>query len=371
VDLVVEPGDRRQVEELLAALGFMGMPLPGPDLHAARYDEAEGRLLWLHVQFALRVAGAELPARAVLAEAGGQRPRQPSDRWLLWILLLRALVDKGELPERHRPHVEALARRWEGGPDELVGIARRHGLVPDEIVALAATGDWDGLLARRPPRPPARRSRLRGARALARGLRGVRRPRGLSVAIIGPDGAGKSTLLEALAGSLPLPVYRQYMGLTGGRLRKVGRLRVPGLVFFARAVILWSRYLRGAYHRARGDIVLFERYTLDGAVPSGIPLRPAARMSRRVLRRICPLPDLVLLLDASGQTMYTRSGEYGVATLDGWRDAYRLLRETVPQLEVLDAERPAYEVRRDAESRIWRRYAELRGQGPASTSRKR
>jgi len=359
------------VEELLGGLGFVGMPIPGPDLHAARYDEAEGRLLWLHVQFALRVAGSELPARAVLAEADAQRPRQPSDRWLLWILLLRALVDKGELPERHRPHIETLARRWEGGPDELVGVARRHGLVPDEIVALAAAGDWDGLLARSRPRPRARRAGLRGARAVARAVRGVRRPRGLSVAIIGPDGAGKTTLVQGLTRSLALPVHVQYMGLTGGRLWKVGAIRVPGRVFLARAPILWSRYLRGAYHRARGEIVLFERYTLDGAVPSGIPLGPAARMSRRVLRRICPMPDLVLLLDASGETMYARSGEYGAPTLGRWREAYRLLRATVPQLETIDAERPPDDVRRDAERRIWRRYAELRGQAASSTSRNR
>ena len=371
MDLLVQPGDRRAVEELLRELGFMAMPLPGPDLHAARYDDAEGRLLWLHVQFALRVAGAELPARAVLAEAGDERPRQPSDRWLLWILLLRALVDKGELPERHRPHVEAFARAWEGGPDELVGIARGHGLVPDEIVALAAAGDWDRLLARSRPLQRTRRSWLRHPRAVARAVRDLRRPSGLSVAVIGPDGAGKSTLLEGLTRSLALPVYRQYMGLTGGRLRKVGRLRVPGLVFLARALILWSRYLRGSYHRARGEIVLFERYLLDGAVPSGIPLRPAARMSRRVLRRICPLPDLVLLLDASGETMYARSGEYGAPTLGSWREAYRRLRASVPQLEIIDAERPADEVRRDAEHRIWRRYAELRAQPAVPASRNR
>ncbi|HKP21651.1 MAG TPA: hypothetical protein VJT68_09045, partial [Thermoleophilaceae bacterium] len=215
---------------------------------------------------------------------------------------------------------------------------------------------------------PASRPPLRRAISAARAVPGLRRPDGIAVAVIGPDGAGKSTLLEGLERSLPLPVYRQYMGLTGGRLRKVGRLRVPGLVFLARALILWSRYLRGMYHRARGHIVLFERYTLDGAVPSGIPLRPAARMSRRVLRRICPLPDLVLLLDASGETMYERSGEYGAPTLAAWRDAYARLRATVPQLETLDAERQADEVRRDAERRIWRRYAELRNQ-PASLNR--
>jgi thymidylate kinase len=360
VDLLVEPHALPRVRDIVLAGGFAEMPIPGPDLHAARHDEEEGRFVWLHIQTALRVAGAELPAEAVLAEADGDGLRQPGDSWLLWILLLRALVDKGELPERHRPHVQALAGRWRGGPPPLESLARRHGLEPGELVADAAAGDWEALMRRsvhRPPRPPSLVRRI--ARRIA-GLRRLRAPRGLSVAVIGPDGAGKSTLVEGLAGSLPLPVRVQYLGLTGGRMRKVGRLRVPGLIFAARLLILWSRYARAAYHRAQGGIVVFERYTLDGAVPSGVRLGPAGRMSRRVLSRSCPLPDLVLLLDASGETMHDRSGEYGPSVLESWRAAYERLRAKVPQLRVIDAERPAEEVRREAEGWIWRRYEELR-----------
>src|SRR5215213_4631278 len=99
VDLLVEAPAVARVRELVAAEGFSEMPVPGPDLHAARYDEDEGRFVWLHIQTALRIAGAELPAQVILAEADQDGLRQPSDSWLLWILLLRALVDKGELPE--------------------------------------------------------------------------------------------------------------------------------------------------------------------------------------------------------------------------------------------------------------------------------
>jgi thymidylate kinase len=363
VDLLVEPGAFSRAREILAAQGFVEIPVPGPDLHAARYDDEEGRFVWLHIQGALRVAGAELPAAAVLAEAGREGLRQPSDSWLLWILLLRALVDKGELAERHRPQVQGLARRWEGGPAPLESVARSHGLEPRELVARAAEGDWQDLLGHSVHRPQAPRRwprRALAAAALLRDLRGLRDRRGLSVAVIGPDGAGKSTLVEGLSRSLPLPVRVQYMGLTGGRLPKADALRVPGLIFLARVAILWLRYARGAYHRARGGIVLFERYTLDGAVPSGMRLGPGGRLSRRLQRRVCPIPDLVLLLDASGQTLHARSGEYVPPVLESWRAAYDRLRASVPQLEVIDAERPAETVRREAELRIWRRYEELR-----------
>ena len=365
VDLLAEPSALARVRELAEAQGFTRMPVPGADLHAALYDEREGRFVWLHVQGALRVAGGEVPARAVLAAAGRDGLRQPADAWLLWILLLRALVDKGELPERHRPHVQALARSGAGAPAELDSLARRHGLDTEAIGALAAAGDWEGLMAQgvhRPADPPSWRRRARAAVALV--VRSRER-RGLSAAVIGPDGAGKSTLVAALADSLPLPVLVQYMGLTGGRLPKADALRVPGVVFLARVAILWLRYARGLRHLAGGGIVLFERYTLDGAVPSGMRLSPAARASRALQRRVLPLPDLVLLLDAPGATLHARSGEYDAATLESWRVAFERLRASVPRLELLDAQRPAAEVQRDAERLIWRRYEEL------SASRKR
>lgn len=375
VDIIVQPAMLGRVRSVLAGLGFVDMPLPGRDVHAAAYDEAAGRFVWLHVQPALEIAGAVIAARDILAEATAEHPPQPGDAWLLWILLLRALVDKGVLPERHRAPVQALARRWEGGPPALESLARAHGLDPAAIAALAARADWDGLLACAVPRPspPARRGLARLARAPAR-LRGLRRRarrRGLSVAVLGPDGAGKTTLVEGLAHSLPLPTRIQYMGLTGGRLPRADALRVPGLVLAARMAILWLRYLRGALHRARGEVVLFDRYTLDGAVPSGMALTPAGRLSRRVQRRLCPLPDVVILLDASGATMHARKGEYEPAVLETWRAAYARLRDDVAVLEVIDAEQPAEAVRREAEARIWRRYAAIRGAGAGGARRAR
>jgi thymidylate kinase len=146
------------------------------------------------------------------------------------------------------------------------------------------------------------------------------------------------------------------MGLTGGRIPKADSLCVPGLVLSGRLVILWARYLRAASDQRLGRIVLFDRYTLDGSVPSGVPLRPLARLSRRVQRHACPTPNLVLLLDASGRTMHERKGEYDAETLEGWRTAYARLAGVIGELEIIDAEQSADAVRRQAEVAIWRRY---------------
>jgi thymidylate kinase len=181
--------------------------------------------------------------------------------------------------------------------------------------------------------------------------------RGIDVAVLGPDGAGKTTVINALIASLPFPTRAIYMGLTGGRLPLADRLRVPGLVFGARVTLLWARYGLGVYHRARGRIVLFDRYPLDAAVPSGKDLRPVARFSRRVQGALCPKPGLVLFLDASGETMHGRKQEYDPARLETWRRAYQRLEGSVRSFEVIDAEQPADVVRREAQRLIWERYA--------------
>ena len=363
IDVLVEPAAIPRLEGILEANGFVRVPVPGPDVHAATYDREAGAFVWMHVQGALRLAGDELPAEAILSEAVERDGiTEPGDGWLLWILLLRALVDKGELPARHRTAVMDLAKRDPKGPPALEALARRHGIDPVAAVAAAAAGDWPGLLrlaVERQP-PPSTLRRIARLPLRVRGLRRLRERRGLLVAVLGPDGAGKSTLVEGLRRNLPLPTRVQYMGLTGGRLPKADALRIPGLVFVARVAILWFRYARSAYYRARGGIVLFDRYTLDGAVPSGMRLSLAGRVSRRLQRHACPMPDLVLLLDASGGTLHARSGEYDAAVLESWRTAFARLEGRVPVLEKLDAERPADEVLRDAQALVWRRYGDLR-----------
>jgi thymidylate kinase len=127
----------------------------------------------------------------------------------------------------------------------------------------------------------------------------------------------------------------------------------------------WVRYGVSLYHRLHGRVVLFDRYTLDAMVPSGAAIGPLARLSRRVRGHACPRPDVVLVLDASAETMHGRKGEYDEARLEGWRRAYRGLSDVMPAVELIDAERLADEgfrrnpdeVRRDAWARIWRAYA--------------
>jgi thymidylate kinase len=359
VDLLVEPSSLDRVREVLVGEAFVPIPIGARDLHAADYDRDCDRFIWLHVQTELRVGAESLPARTALDTVQRDPLPQPADESLFWILLLHDIVDKGQIPERHRPELARLAgAAGGGGAAPLRAIAQRHGLHPEALVRLVREGDWvqlNTLASNRAAPAPLTRQRLAAA---AGRLAGLWTRRGLSVAIMGPDGAGKTTLVNGLRASLPFPTRVLYMGLTGGRLPKADALRVPGLVLAARLTLLWVRYGVGVYHRARGRIVLCDRHTLDGKVPSGAQLGPLARLSRRVQTLAVPRPELVLLLDASGAAMHARSGEYDPAQLEEWRHAYQRLRGSVPLLEVLDAEQPADAVRRDAQARIWQCYVE-------------
>lgn len=356
VDLLVSPPDAERARRIVAAQGFGIVPMP-LDLHATDYDAREDRFLWLHLQGEVRLGNARVPADEILARVVRDPLPRPDDSSLFWIVLLHAVLDKGHVADRHRRSLGRLATQQQDAPPTFAHVAERHGLDPAVLVRRVVAGEWDALAA--DAAEAERRAPTVRAFSPAAWVQDSRQRRGLTVAVIGPDGAGKTTLVNSLGASLPLPTRSLYMGLTGGRLPSADRLRVPGLVLAARLAILWTRYAVGRYHRARGRIVLFDRYVLDGTVPSGVALGRLARVSRRLQARACPTPDIVLLLDASGETMYSRKGAYGAGVLEDWRAAYRRLRHSVAELEVIDAEQPADAVRREALSRIWRCYCRI------------
>jgi thymidylate kinase len=356
IDILVDPGQLGSVRALLERERFVPIPLRGADLHMVDYDPESDRFLWLHVQAELRLGAGSVNARATLDALERDPLPRPAEAWLLWILILHGLLDKGGIAERHRAAVQALAGRGLACPDPLRTLAVSQGLAPERVLPLATAGDWEPLS--RLAETTTRRSRPFGERlecGVDRWLRLWLR-RGLAVAVLGPDGAGKTTLVTALQSTLPFPTRVIYMGLTGGRLPKADDLRIPGLVLAARLALLWTRYAVGLYHRARGRIVLFDRYPLDAVAPSGTPLGPLAAVSRQIQGHACPAPDLLLLLDAGGATLHRRSDEYDAIKLEAWRAAYRRLARRRTHVEFLDAERPADLVRRDAQVRIWRAY---------------
>jgi len=372
IDLLVHPSDMSVVKAVFLALGFLSVPRAGT--HFLAYDASTDLWLWFHVVDALSFLGGQVEtdtAEACLARRLPCEPSRLAPDDGFWVLLLHCALDKRAVAARHCSTLQQLAATEPlAGPmaNFMAGFCAMGSttVTPHALVEMVVKDQWTGVeqtlwrLADqwgRRHRASFLGRRRDEAKSYAAALRRALRSPGLSVALLGPDGAGKSTLATGIAASFKLPVSIMYMGLTGGFLQQVARLRIPGVVFAGRALVIWRRYLRARLHQARGRLVVFDRYVFDAAVPHPRQLNRLERISRRLDGYLCPAPDLVLILDAPGELMHRRKGEYDAEMLENWRRHFLALQQRIPDIvEVIDATQDKDAVRIDATQRIWRRY---------------
>ncbi len=219
------------------------------------------------------------------------------------------------------------------------------------------------------------------------GARPPRRPRHahLTVALIGVDGAGKSTVSARLtevdlprpvkviymgvnleASSLMLPTTRLLLAAKKARGRRTDLTaspirdheREPGAakgsvketvrlsVWMAEE---WLRQIVATSYTRRGRIVIFDRHFFADYYHADVHDGPVARSSVRrfhgwMLQRAYPKPDLTIMLDAPAERLHARKPEATVAWLERRRRQYLELAAVVPDLVVLDVDRPLDEV---------------------------
>ncbi len=190
---------------------------------------------------------------------------------------------------------------------------------------------------------------------------GMKRPRkrsGRWLVFLGMDGSGKSTLLRSLAERPPawcsgvevrhlMPVLlRQHSDAVTEPHARPPR----GLTMSLAKSIYWLLAYTVGYwlsvrpQLSRGRLVLFDRYLLDAIVD---PLRyryGGPSILPRLLWRLVPKPNAVVLLDAPVEVLAERKQEVGIDEMARQRVAYRLLIGNEPRGVTVDASLSAEEV---------------------------
>jgi thymidylate kinase len=374
IDLLVSRIDLEAVGRVLECRGFARVPSSPKSAHNHFLTYHPPTDCWMWLDIVTELSFGPSYVLQTRAETGCLARRQHygtiatlDSNDAFWVLLLHCVLDKRAIAPHHRARLQELleAVRTDSELGKAIEAVCPPGWTPTSMMRCVALGEWPALerLAPSLTKTWMRRDSIgirqlivqRGLRLVER-LADLRRRRGLSVALVGPDGAGKSTLGIGVRSSFIFPVRLVYMGLTGGLLRHIGRLHVPGLVLIGRLLVLWCRYLMAQYHQLRGRLVVFDRYIYDAMVPHPDRLSWFRRASRWVDGRSCPAPDLVLVLNAPGEVMYERKGEYTPEQLEDWRQHFLALQRRIPWVETVDTTQTKDAARIEVIDRIWRRY---------------
>jgi thymidylate kinase len=372
LDILVASEHAEALREVAEAVGFVALPgwEAPPNLLLFHYDRSSNR--WLVLDVVTSVLPTP-PGGRLLSDLTREVLRDralrgavalPSEEDAFWLLLVHCLLDKGAVAPRHRRRLMRLAPR---AVHSAVGrtVASAVDCSPMELADAVFCGRWQVVeslrprlaagLRRRVPIPG--RMRALAARLLAAARRPLLMPRrrGVSVALIGPNGVGKSTVAAGLQRRFPLESRVIYMGLWKGA-DGAGASRAA-LECVARPLRVWRRHLLAQLHRARGRLIIFDRYVYDAELPARPPLRALKRPYNWLLAHAVPPPDVVVLLDVPGRVAYGRKQENPARELDSERCTYRGLASRLPNLELVDASQSADAVVADVTAVVWRRTA--------------
>ena len=189
------------------------------------------------------------------------------------------------------------------------------------------------------------------AREAARVLQRTIHPTGAFVTLLGPDGAGKSTLLENLR-TLLEPFFRgqkvfHFRPMLFQKKRESvsdphGRPPRGLLASWLKVIYYFTDWWLGFFAlilpaRVRSTLVIFDRSFEDLRIdPRRYRLRGADALVR-VLRRLLPRADRILILDAPPELIHARKPELPVSEIESQRAALRALAAGDPRCVLLAA----------------------------------
>lgn len=281
---------------------------------------------------------------------------------LEFVAYLVRTIDRGQVNEERAARLSSIYRQ------DPQGCAKQltRFWAPDNVELIteaARTGDWRSVRRQMPSIKDQLRLtgiRRRPVRYVANLLafwsdRAARfcRPDGLSVVFLGPDGAGKSSTITALACRLT-PVFPRHAcwGFAPGIInvfRKADRttdtphaLKPRSFAVSLLRLAYWLIYHTYSYFAlrlelARSTLLLHDRSFVDILVDQKRYRYGGPMWMLRLVWRLAPKPDLVILLDAAPEVLQRRKQEVPFEVTARQRKAYLTLVRTMSNGRVIDA----------------------------------
>jgi thymidylate kinase len=264
---------------------------------------------------------------------------------------------------------DMIGRFWSGGSR-------------DVIRQMAITNDWGDMeralaglrseMIRNSAESPVERI-ASSPKHLLHNVQRIAMPTGGWIAIMGPDGAGKSAVIEALRKQFKFAYdkvkcfhLRPKMLRHGKETNEVvtdphgkpprGMLLSIAKMFYM-IVDYWLGYLlKIAPAMRRSQLIVFDRYVYDLLVDSKRIRYGGPAWLLRLTAKVVPRPNLVILLDAPAEVLWSRKQEVSFEEVKRQRDEYLAVTKRLLCGVVIDAGQPLPDVLRDVDNAVVKHY---------------
>ena len=307
-------------------------------------------------------------------EVLASRRQHPRGFWIPgaayeFIYYLIKRVNKRDFTKAHGERLSSLYGEDAAASDNLL---RRFwkGDSATALAEMAASGDWTPLMQgierfrSELRKSPTERLSAKIVSYCKRGLHTIERvmqPTGGWIALMGPDGCGKSSVIESVVADFTpaFPkIVRFHLRPKSLPARVNGEVPVTdphgkpvrgGLFSVAKMFYLFADYWLGYFSAVRSAtvrtrLVVFDRYFYDVLADPKRILYGGPNWLPRILAHFLPKPDMVVLLNASPEVLWSRKREVPYEEVIRQQRVYLELARKVSGTVIIDAARSKAEV---------------------------
>jgi thymidylate kinase len=189
-----------------------------------------------------------------------------------------------------------------------------------------------------------------------RTLNRIMRPSGLFVVFLGPDGSGKSTVIEEVETKLA-PYFSKitrkhllprFLKLKRKSISQNDNVSNPhakpprGALASILKILYWCcdnityYFWRLIPLKVRSTFIIFDRYYLDLLVDPKRYRYGGSQFIAKLIYRFVPKPDMIIILDAPSEILYSRKKEVSMEEIESQRKRYKGLTEEYNNAHVVD-----------------------------------